>query len=138
MYRISGKNFGKCELAEELAFRHDVPLEEVPHCKKRCFIVSYTIQSFCFMILKNKGVCIAKHESTFDTSAINRNYWDGSKDYGLFQINDRYWCSPPDDQNSCRVNCVDLLDDDIRNDVKCARKIFKIHRRNEGNGFLAW
>ncbi|CAG0922636.1 unnamed protein product [Notodromas monacha] len=113
--RISGKNFGKCELAEELAFRHDVPLEEVPH-----------------------WVCIAKHESTFDTSAINRNYWDGSKDYGLFQINDRYWCSPPDDQNSCRVNCVDLLDDDIRNDVKCARKIFKIHRRNEGNGFLAW
>lgn len=35
-------------------------------------------------------VCIAKHESGLDPSVINTNR-DKSKDYGLFQINDRWW-----------------------------------------------
>lgn len=32
-------------------------------------------------------VCIAQHESNFDTRAINRN----TRDYGIFQISSLYW-----------------------------------------------
>lgn len=34
--------------------------------------------------------CIAEFESSFNPKAINTNV-DGSKDYGLFQINGRWW-----------------------------------------------
>jgi lysozyme C len=37
-------------------------------------------------------VCIAKGESSYDTAAINHHNTDNSKDYGIFQINNRYWC----------------------------------------------
>lgn len=32
-------------------------------------------------------VCIAKHESRYKATAINHKNWNGTKDYGLFQIN---------------------------------------------------
>ena len=32
------------------------------------------------------GICLAKHESLFNSSAIGTLNWDGSKDLGLFQI----------------------------------------------------
>uniref|UniRef100_A0A3Q2P2X7 lysozyme n=1 Tax=Fundulus heteroclitus TaxID=8078 RepID=A0A3Q2P2X7_FUNHE len=37
-------------------------------------------------------VCLTQHESNFNTGAINRNT-DGSTDYGIFQINSKWWCS---------------------------------------------
>ncbi|KAK8720358.1 hypothetical protein OTU49_013381, partial [Cherax quadricarinatus] len=51
-------------------------------------------------------VCIAQYESGFNTAALNRNK-NGSKDYGIFQINSMYWCH--DDtkgkSNSCGIQC---------------------------------
>ena len=38
-------------------------------------------------------VCIAELESSFRVKAINKNK-NGSIDYGLFQINDRWWLKP--------------------------------------------
>jgi hypothetical protein len=37
-------------------------------------------------------VCVAKYESGYSCSAKNFNS-DGTEDFGLFQINSRYWCS---------------------------------------------
>lgn len=52
------------------------------------------------------GVCLTNWESHFNTNAINHNR-DGSTDYGIFQINSRWWC---DDRttttsNACNVAC---------------------------------
>ncbi|XP_044539541.1 lysozyme C-like [Gracilinanus agilis] len=70
-------------------------------------------------------VCLVQGESNFDTSVTNHNDADRSTDYGPFQINDRYWCNGelPDGANQCGVDCSELLGDDIRKSVECAKKI---------------
>ncbi|XP_078126894.1 lysozyme C-like [Sander vitreus] len=40
---------------------------------------------------EQEGVCLSKWESSYNTAAINHNT-DGSTDYGIFQINSRWWC----------------------------------------------
>ncbi|XP_069936512.1 lysozyme C-like [Cherax quadricarinatus] len=78
-------------------------------------------------------VCIAQYESGFNTAALNRNK-NGSKDYGIFQINSMYWCH--DDtkgkSNSCGIQCKDLLSDNLGTAVTCAQKILK------SQGYKAW
>nr|P50717.1 RecName: Full=Lysozyme; AltName: Full=1,4-beta-N-acetylmuramidase; Flags: Precursor [Hyphantria cunea]AAA84747.1 lysozyme [Hyphantria cunea] len=78
-------------------------------------------------------VCLVENESGRKTDKVGPVNKNGSKDYGLFQINDKYWCSntrtPGKD---CNVTCADLLLDDITKASTCAKKIFKRHN------FRAW
>ncbi|XP_013179143.1 PREDICTED: mucin-5AC-like [Papilio xuthus] len=76
-------------------------------------------------------VCIAYHESRFDTAARNPN----SGDHGLLQISEIYWCGAG---KACGLPCSALRDDDISDDVECALSIYEEHTRIQGNGFLAW
>ncbi|CAI9577779.1 unnamed protein product [Staurois parvus] len=51
-------------------------------------------------------VCLVKHESDFNTAAINHN--GRSRDYGLFQINSQYWCNDGKTAgatNGCNIDC---------------------------------
>jgi lysozyme C len=109
----NGKVYHPCELARELRYQHDIPMKDIA-----------------------TWVCIAKHESGFNTSAIGRLNWDGSEDHGLFQISDIYWCG--DDGKSCGVQCSELRDNNIVNDVKCIKQIHAEHTRLSGDGFTAW
>ena len=59
-----------------------------------------------YFSLFNLGVCLARWESNYNTSAVGSLNWDGSWDHGLFQISDAYWCSrsgPAD--GACWVTC---------------------------------
>lgn len=76
-------------------------------------------------------VCIAFHESRFDTAANNRY----SGDHGILQISELYWCGPG---KACGVSCPELRDDNIMDDLHCAQIIYEEHTRLQGNGFLAW
>lgn len=76
-------------------------------------------------------VCIAFHESRYNTAANNRY----SGDHGILQISELYWCGPG---KACGVPCTDFRDDDITDDFQCAQKIHEEHTRLQGNGFLAW
>ncbi|XP_053661912.1 lysozyme c-1-like [Anopheles marshallii] len=76
-------------------------------------------------------VCLVQHESSFSTTATHKNV-DGSTDYGIFQINNRYWCDSNYGANECNIPCKSLLNDDITNDIKCAKLIYNRH------GFDAW
>ncbi|XP_038216333.1 uncharacterized protein LOC119835521 [Zerene cesonia] len=76
-------------------------------------------------------VCIAFHESRFDTAARNPH----SGDHGLLQISELYWCGPG---KACGAPCSAFRDDDISDDVECAQQIYKEHTRLQGDGFLAW
>ncbi|KAH8301044.1 hypothetical protein KR059_007192, partial [Drosophila kikkawai] len=83
----------------------------------------------------NKWTCIAQHESSFRTEVVGPPNTDGSNDYGIFQINDRYWCQPSNghfSHNGCSVNCNDLLSDDITRSVRCAQKV------QGEQGWTAW
>lgn len=108
-----GKVYEQCELARELHYQHNIQMDHIA-----------------------TWVCIAKHESAFNTSAIGRLNWDGSEDHGLFQISDIYWCG--ETGKSCGVQCSELRDNDITNDVNCIKMIHEEHQRLSGDGFNAW
>lgn len=77
-----------------------------------------------------KFVCLA--EQVGDTSKRVDNH------FGVFRILSDFWCASVGSANGCKINCEKLLDDDLDDDVTCALTIFKMHKRNNGNGFSAW
>ncbi|XP_077777216.1 uncharacterized protein LOC114587986 isoform X1 [Podarcis muralis] len=88
------------------------------------------------IINKELRVCTACHESSYNTAATHYNDYDGSTDFGIFQINSRYWCqdgSQPS-SNMCRIHCSELLTDNVAPDVACA----KIVVDNSEDGMGAW
>nr|AFM89614.1 lysozyme variant [Callorhinchus milii] len=84
-------------------------------------------------------ICMVQHESSYNTRAINENRRQGrvvSTDYGLFQINSRYWCDDgrtPGTSNTCRINCSAFLNDDITDDIRCVKGVV-----SDPNGMAAW
>ncbi|CAN7983189.1 unnamed protein product [Ixodes pacificus] len=102
----TAKKFSRCELASTLV-RGGVPKPQIPD-----------------------WICLAQAESSLNSRATNRNK-NGSTDFGIFQINNGYWCSPGK-HNLCKVSCSALQSDNIGPSIKCARQI---HR---SSGFKAW
>uniref|UniRef100_A0A673B031 lysozyme n=1 Tax=Sphaeramia orbicularis TaxID=375764 RepID=A0A673B031_9TELE len=80
-------------------------------------------------------VCLSKWESDYNTDAINQYNWDGSKDYGIFQINSRYWCSNGgvSSANGCGITCNELLGDNVAVAIRCAKRVVQ-----DPNGIRAW
>uniref|UniRef100_A0A9L0IU82 lysozyme n=1 Tax=Equus asinus TaxID=9793 RepID=A0A9L0IU82_EQUAS len=84
---VQGKVFERCELARTL---------------KRL-----GLDGFRGVSLPN-WVCLARWESNYNTRATNYNPGSKSTDYGIFQINSRYWCDDgktPRAVNACRIPC---------------------------------
>lgn len=90
----------------------------------RALLRSFVLCSYSYLILSaqsyilvykifevSPGVCLAKWESDYNTDATHYNTYDGSTDYGIFQINSRYWCnngySPT--ANACGISCSGQL-----------------------------
>lgn len=63
-----GREWGMCELAKEM-HANGFPRSQL-----------------------DDWMCLVKHESNYEQTAINSDNHDGSTDWGLFQINDRFWC----------------------------------------------
>merc|ERR1719369_613113 len=64
----TGLVYDRCELARELIDVHGFDRESL-----------------------GDWVCLIQYGSSFDTTYIYENE-DGSRDYGIFQITDTYWC----------------------------------------------
>nr|Q9DD65.1 RecName: Full=Lysozyme C; AltName: Full=1,4-beta-N-acetylmuramidase C; Flags: Precursor [Paralichthys olivaceus]BAB17215.1 chicken-type lysozyme [Paralichthys olivaceus]BAB18249.1 c-type lysozyme [Paralichthys olivaceus] len=79
-------------------------------------------------------VCLTEWESHYNTRATNHNT-DGSTDYGIFQINSRWWCndSQTPTSNACNIRCSELLTDDVIVAIKCAKRVVR-----DPNGIGAW
>ncbi|XP_055374658.1 inactive lysozyme 1A-like [Condylostylus longicornis] len=106
-----GKKFDECSLAKEL-YRLGVPKSQL-----------------------SDWICLAKYESQFETSTVGKKNSNGTRDWGIFQINDRWWCKNSNGDrsyNQCKLSCDELLTDDITKAVKCAKLIKK------QQGFKAW
>merc|ERR1712066_164691 len=104
-----GKVFSRCEFARELVNK----------------------QGFARATVGN-WVCLANYESSYNTGATNDNT-NGSRDYGIFQINDNYWCDANVGYGAdCGISCSSLLDSTISDDCDCAKIIWQMH------GFNAW
>ncbi|KAG8129729.1 hypothetical protein E2320_016450 [Naja naja] len=90
-------------------------------------------------ILKGKGmdgyhgyslgnwICMAYHESRYNSRAVGPRNSDGSRDYGIFQINSRYWCknNQGPTANGCNKPCSAFTNDDIKDDIECAKRIVR-------------
>lgn len=83
-----------------------------------------------------KWVCIGQQVG-LDTA---RNYLGpgGVGSYGIFQISDEFWCDRKGSGKMCEISCRKLMDDDIRDDIACALKIYNEHKQRTGDGFSAW
>nr|WJJ70445.1 venom protein U-MPTX.22-Mc25 [Megalopyge crispata] len=81
--------------------------------------------------------CLVQSESSGRTDVIGPPNSDGSRDHGLFQINDRYWCNDSDvPGKECKVTCAELRTDDISKAVACIWKIFQVHNFNAWYGWV--
>ncbi|XP_040013765.1 lysozyme C-like [Xiphias gladius] len=82
-------------------------------------------------------VCLTNWESHYNTQAVNHNT-DGSTDYGIFQINSRWWCSDgrTPTSNGCGIQCSYLLTDDVSVAINCAKTIVRDPRRI--GAWVAW
>uniref|UniRef100_A0A8C5QSA6 Lysozyme n=1 Tax=Leptobrachium leishanense TaxID=445787 RepID=A0A8C5QSA6_9ANUR len=76
-------------------------------------------------------MCLALHSSNYDTS-LNAS----PTEYGVFQINSYWWCNDGvtvSRKNMCGMVCTNLLDKDVKDDIKCLGRIIK-----ESAGLAAW
>lgn len=55
-----------------------------------------------------------------------------SKYIGIYNIGTEWWCGRYEAEGNCNIECYDLLDDDISDDVKCMQMIF------DDQGLNAW
>nr|Q06655.2 RecName: Full=Alpha-lactalbumin; AltName: Full=Lactose synthase B protein; Flags: Precursor [Notamacropus eugenii]CAA33281.1 unnamed protein product [Notamacropus eugenii] len=78
-------------------------------------------------------VCTMFHISGLSTQAEVNNH--SNKEYGIFQISNNGWCAEKQEDvaNSvCGILCSKFLDDDITDDIECAKKILQLP---EGLGY---
>ena len=84
----------------------------------------------CFLF---KGICLVEGESQFNSSAIGSMNWDGSKDYGLFQISEKYWCLPGVKRaTGCKLKCEGRMSE------KCVKDCKKAHSRTHFSHYICY
>ncbi|RVE51865.1 hypothetical protein evm_003485 [Chilo suppressalis] len=114
-----------------------VVISALLHCEAKTFTRCGLVQelrrkNFPESDMRN-WVCLIEHESGRRTDIIGPPNRDGSRDHGLFQINDHLWCN---DSNvpgkDCHATCAELRTDDITKACSCAMIIFR------RQGFYAW
>ncbi len=114
---------------------------------------------FFYYVWISLGLCLIRWESHYNSSAVGMLNADGSKDHGLFQISDIYWCEHDRPGKACNVQCkgnllethflimvllrllvfiVDLLDDNLEDDMKCVKIIYNEFETYFDRGFDAW
>ncbi|XP_054859885.1 lysozyme C, milk isozyme-like [Eublepharis macularius] len=83
-------------------------------------------------------LCMAYYESNFNSRAVGRPNSDGSRDYGIFQINSRWWCSNGQGRtaNACHTSCSNFVNDDISDDIECAKRV--VRDPNRMGAWVAW
>ncbi|KAL8164156.1 UNVERIFIED_CONTAM: hypothetical protein K2H54_046913 [Gekko kuhli] len=111
------KTMEKCELAKDLK--------------------SHGMDGFHGYPLGN-WVCMAYHESRYNTNVVGPPNTDGSRDYGIFQINGKYWCADGvyPSKNVCNQPCSSFTNDDITDDIECAKIIVQDPQRMDA--WVAW
>ncbi|XP_068632596.1 lysozyme-like [Battus philenor] len=108
-YQLEAKQLSRCELVRELR-RHGFPENKM-----------------------RDWVCLVEKESGRRTHIVSKPNRNGSRDYGLFQINDMYWCSKTNKPGKdCNVTCKQITTNNISRAAACAKKIYQRH------GFNAW
>uniref|UniRef100_A0A8C5RK29 Glycosyl hydrolases family 22 (GH22) domain-containing protein n=1 Tax=Laticauda laticaudata TaxID=8630 RepID=A0A8C5RK29_LATLA len=98
---------------------------------------SFTVQIFysLFPICFLPGICMAYHQSRYNSRFVGPRTSDGNREYGIFQISSRWWCNNYQGHtaNGCNKPCSAFTNDDITDDIACAKRIVR-----DPNGMNAW
>ncbi|XP_044571297.1 lysozyme c-1 isoform X2 [Drosophila ananassae] len=108
-------------------------LEQVESKKyQRCELTRVLVENYNFdKTFLSNWICLVEHESELNTSKITPKE-NNSKNYGLFQINSKNYCSEGRKGGQCNKKCEDFSNDDIGDDIVCAKMI------QEREGFKYW
>jgi len=61
---------------------------------------------FILILIETKqGLCLVEAESNYDSGVTGDQNPNGSYDYGLFQINDKFWCVVGSAGGDCNIDC---------------------------------
>ncbi|KAH8410964.1 hypothetical protein KR222_003707 [Zaprionus bogoriensis] len=98
----------------------------------RCELTRVMVQNYRFdKTLMSNWICLVEHESALDSNKVT-SMENNSKNYGLFQINSRDYCAEGRKGGLCNMKCEDLSNDDLSDDMACAKKI------QQREGFKYW
>ena len=89
----------------------------------KCELIDVFRQEFAAEFVDD-WVCIARWESHYNTSAIGTLNWDGSKDLGLFQVSEKWWCEWGSKGKGCRMDCNGRMFKRITYFIKTSRAFF--------------
>ncbi|XP_039176373.1 lysozyme C, milk isozyme-like [Crotalus tigris] len=83
-------------------------------------------------------ICLAFHASKYNTHLVIGPNKDRGSNYGIFQINSRYWCKSNQGptNNLCHKPCSAFLTDNITADIACAKRIVRDPLRM--NAWVGW
>ncbi|XP_015679573.1 uncharacterized protein LOC107294790 [Protobothrops mucrosquamatus] len=79
-------------------------------------------------------ICLVFHSSGFDTSALNVG--PRATNHGIFLLSAKWWCDDfktPHARNYCNLSCEALQDDNITDDIQCAKRVVQ-----KSKSFAAW
>ncbi|KAM0724729.1 Lysozyme c-1 [Formica fusca] len=105
---VEGKIFTECEVVKEL---------------ERAKISKSFISNW---------VCLMRSESGLNSMLMTGPKTASSYSFGILQINSAKWCTRGRKGGICNKRCEDFLNDDIKDDIACGKKIF------DQEGFKAW
>ncbi|EDX07949.1 lysozyme c-1 [Drosophila simulans] len=108
-------------------------IEQVESKKyQRCELTRVLVENYNFdKTFISNWICLVEHESYLDTTKVTKKE-NESKNYGLFQINSKDYCTEGRKGGRCNMKCEDFSNDDISDDIACARMI------QEREGFKYW
>ncbi|XP_058024350.1 lysozyme C, milk isozyme-like isoform X1 [Ahaetulla prasina] len=71
-------------------------------------------------------ICMAYYASKYNTQAVDVHR---SGYYGIFQIANKHWCTDDNFRptRGCNKPCSAFIDDDITDDIACAKRIWMDH-----------
>ncbi|XP_076241860.1 lysozyme c-1 [Calliopsis andreniformis] len=82
--------------------------------------------------LISNWICLMQSESGLNTQLVTGPKTASSYSFGIFQINSAKWCSRGHTGGICNKRCEDFANDDIKDDIACAKII------HDREGFKAW
>ncbi|KAF7243944.1 Lysozyme C, milk isozyme [Varanus komodoensis] len=133
---LSGANearkYSKCEMYEELIRRG---LENYHGIGIGHYIVDERFQMWHILKMgpSKPGICLIMFSSRYNTE--HYEFQAGHPSYGLFYLSGLKWCHNGRHltENLCNTDCEKFLDDDISDDIECAKKVADSKR-----GMLSW
>nr|XP_028567465.1 uncharacterized protein LOC114587428 [Podarcis muralis] len=114
-----------------IAAKNDAIIME--RCKLAAILRDEGMEGFAGTRIE-EWICLVSHTSGFNTSALNVG--PTASNYGIFLLSGRWWCRDAktlDTRNHCNLSCGALQDDNITDDIDCAKRVVQGKK-----GFKAW